>query len=939
MSSLGSPSPFLFGGKKIYEVERSLRFNRDDNAYLSRTPSSAGNRKTFTYSAWVKLGQTGVNSSTNPGNGLFLSCGPAGTGTNMALRITNSGYIGVDYYGIGGYYSSARLRDPSAWYHCVWVMDTTESTAANRFKVYVNGNLIYNNQIGLSQNADTPLNNNSLTTIGAYSYSTSNAYRLDAYLTEVHFLDGYAYDPSYFAETNSTTGQWNPKEYTGSYGSNGFYLNFSDNSGTTATTMGKDSSNNSNNFTPNNFVTGDAVKDSPTNNFAVLNPLSKSSGITVGECNLYAQGSSGWRTVVGNFHMSSGKWYWEIHIKQVGNSIYGILPATRANGRQDFYADIYTGSYSDEWGYSAGGTLYNSASGTSNWGSTYTVGDILGFALDMDNGTLDIKKNGSTTGSQITGISTSKEYRAAFTYYSSGTKSNINFGQDSTFAGQKTAQGNTDGSGQGDFYYAPPSGYKALCSANLADPTIKLPNKHFDTLLYAGNGSSPRTITGLQFSPDFVWLKHRNSTSWHRLQNSVVGANKLLYSNSTNAEATDEVNGHLNSFTSDGFIIDDPNSDGLNNNSGTYVGWNWNAGDTDGKTYVVKVHDFSGNNRYIFDDFQTQAVTLDLAEGGTYIFNMDDASNASHPFSIGTAANGTVYTSGITYFLDGVSKTYSEYTSGFSAASTRRLHITVPASAPVLYYWCSVHSGMGGQINTNTTLGSSNFDGTIQSVVKASPTTGFSIVSYEGNNVQGATVGHGLGVAPSVVIVKNRETSYNWAVWHQGLTSAAYVVYLNLNNAQGSVPGIFNSTLPTSTVFSLGGGSQADRFLSNEPNKDFIAYIFSEVAGYSKFGSYTGNGSSDGTFIFTGFRPSFVIQKRTNTTGHWYIFDDKRNGFNVDNDSLSPNLSDAEYDVTIIDLLSNGFKFRTNAAAHNGSGGTYIYLAFAESPFKNARAR
>ena len=149
--------------------------------------------------------------------------------------------------------------------------------------------------------------------------------------------------------------------------------------------------------------------------------------------------------------MSSGKWYWEIYIKQVGTAIYGIMPATRGNSRQDFYADIYTGTYSDEWGYRNNGTLYNSASGTSSWGDTYTTGDILSFALDMDNGTLDIKKNDSATGSQITGISTTKEYRAAYTYFTSGTQSNINYGQDSTFAGQKTAQGNTDGSGQGDF--------------------------------------------------------------------------------------------------------------------------------------------------------------------------------------------------------------------------------------------------------------------------------------------------------------------------------------------------------------------------------------------------------------------------------------------------------------------------------------------------------
>ena len=291
-----------------------------------------------------------------------------------------------------------------------------------------------------------------------------------------------------------------------------------------------------------------------------------------------------------------------------------------------------------------------------------------------------------------------------------------------------------------------------MCSANLPDPTIKLPNKHFDTLLYTGNNGT-QNITGLNFNPDWVWAKNRQDAGYHHdLYDTVRGDNLRIFSSQTNGEQT----GYLQFGVSGGFTL--TAGGGINTNGSNHVAWNWNGGDTDGKTYTVKVHDFSGNNRYIFDDFQTQAVTLDLAEGGTYIFNMDDASNASHPFSIGTAANGTVYTSGITYFLDGVSKTYSQYTSGFAAATTRRLHITVPASAPVLYYWCSAHSGMGGQINTNSTLGSSNFDGSTQSTVKVNQTAGFSIVRYTGNGST-ATIGHGLGAAPQTYIVKETNST------------------------------------------------------------------------------------------------------------------------------------------------------------------------------------
>ena len=450
----------------VFTVDRSLRFNDDDSAYLNRTPSSSSNRKTFTISWWFKRGNQGTvqgffgayDNSTSGNDSYYFSCIISDQGINLGAWNQN-------------WLATNRLfRDPSAWYHCVVAYDTTQSTADNRVRMYINGveETSFAQRNNPSQNFDLGWNFSSqMQTIGRVNYLTgSGPYPFDGYIAEFNSIDGLQLTPSSFGETDSITGQWIPKKYTGSYGTNGFYLKFADNSGTTATTLGKDSSGNGNNFTPNNFVTGDAVKDTPSNNFATLNVLSKSSGVTTQEGNLYAQGSSSWRNIVGNFHMSSGKWYWEIYIKQVGTAIYGIMPATRGNSRQDFYADIYTGTYSDEWGYRNNGTLYNSASGTSSWGDTYTTGDILSFALHMDNGTLDIKKNDSATGSQITGISTTKEYRAAFTYFTSGTQSNINFGQDSTFAGQKTAQGNTDGSGQGDFYYAPPSGYKALCSAN-----------------------------------------------------------------------------------------------------------------------------------------------------------------------------------------------------------------------------------------------------------------------------------------------------------------------------------------------------------------------------------------------------------------------------------------------------------------------------------------
>ena len=322
---------------------------------------------------------------------------------------------------------------------------------------------------------------------------------------------------------------------------------------------------------------------------------------------------------------------------------------------------------------------------------------------------------------------------------------------------------------------------------------------------------------------------------------------------------------------------------------------------------------------------------------------MDDATNATHPFSIGTAANGTVYTSGITYFLDGVSKTYSQYTSGFSSASTRRLHITVPASAPQLYYWCSAHSGMGGAINTNSTFGSSNFDGSTQSTVKANTTAGFSIVLYTGQQNATDTIGHGLGVQPQVVISKSRNSTYTytqWYVYHHKLTTN-YFLFLNLTNAQGDGLGDYYVDASfSSTVFAVGD----DIYGPNVSNNNYVAYCLSEVEGYSKFGSYKGNGSSNGTFVFLGFRPAWVMIKRTSGTQNWRIFDNKRNPFNDVDLNLQANTAGAEFESSAynaLDFLSNGFKLvGTNAdEGTNQNGQSYIYLAFAESPFKNSRAR
>jgi hypothetical protein len=250
--------------------------------------------------------------------------------------------------------------------------------------------------------------------------------------------------------------------------------------------------------------------------------------------------------------------------------------------------------------------------------------------------------------------------------------------------------------------------------------------------------------------------------------------------------------------------------------------------------------------------------------------------------------------------------------------------------------------GSEGAFNTNTNLyaswnwkangaGVSNTAGTITSTVSANTTSGFSIVSYTGTGSAGATIGHGLGAVPRMIIVKNRDATDAWQVYHAANTANPETDYLVLNTTAATADNInrWNDTLPTSTLFSIGDGVEV-----NTNTEDYIAYCFSEVKGYSKFGSYTGNGNANGTFVYTGFKPAFVMIKNSTTAGDsWQLWDNKRLGYNVDNNPLFPNTSGAEGTSDISDILSNGFKMRTTASGFNTSGDTYIYMAFASSPF------
>ena len=244
----------------------------------------------------------------------------------------------------------------------------------------------------------------------------------------------------------------------------------------------------------------------------------------------------------------------------------------------------------------------------------------------------------------------------------------------------------------------------------------------------------------------------------------------------------------------------------------------------------------------------------------------------------------------------------------------------------------STYVGWAWNANSGTTV--SNASGSITSSVSANTTAGFSVVTYSGNATGGATVGHGLGVAPSMMIVKRRNATDDWRVYHISVGATQYID-LNTTAAAATANVVWNSTAPTSSVFSIGTSNSV-----NSSSGTYVGYCFAPVAGYSAFGSYTGNGSADGPFVYLGFRPAYLLVKRTDATNYWFVFDSARDTSNAVDLLLDPNDARAEISGALFfDFLSNGFKSRATDAGQNASGGTYIYMAFAENPFKYANAR
>ena len=897
-------------------VQHSLRFNR--NQWLA---SPAVTLSTYTASIWLKLGR--MRNPSVSGGVTQIIIGTAGTGghgvgfSNNKLYSTHTGDE-----------STEEFRDPSGWYHLV--INSTGNLYINNVEIATGGGLHDPNNEEIVLGHVWPQN------------SQNSTYAFEGLLANYHFIDGQELTPTSFGRTNDD-GVWVPKDYTGTYGTNGARLIFDSSAG-----IGNDTSGNNNDYSiGGTFDTGDVVlyssmlfsdnttsstasdinfnststswssntpptgfngntgdfvqssgtwifrpttpltnvtqvevfctnsspnqqlflnsanvggsythsqyntiysgaattinniagnftgggngfsairingstvltdntdndvdfKDTPTSNYATLNALA-AVPTTFTEANLKHgnSGTSAWEQATPTIHLTSGKWYWEVLAD--GSASWGIGIADQ---RWDINAnDNFIGGLAGSVGYNGANGNKHVDGTASSYGNTYTAGDIIGVALDLENNAVWFSKNGtwqnSATQSEVEAGTTTNAAATGLTqeiYYpvcvNSGSGSNWKWNL-----------------GQMNFIYTKPSGYNALQTNNLPEPTIKNGKEYFETIIWDGNDVDDRAITTTEeFAPDLVWIKCRDANSTnHEVYDTIRGAGNRILPNLVNEQ--DSPTGNLKSFTTTGFTLG--TSGNVNGTGNSYVAWCWKAGDT-------------------FTPSQTGGLT-----------------------------------------------------------------------------------NLSGTRNT---------------------TAGFSIIRYRGVSAN-ATVGHGLNSTPEFIIFKDYSDTNqeNWNIYHSAFRPrAAQGETINFNTSSAADYGatLYNSTAPTSSVIHLGNNVDI-----NDSGEDVIAYCWHSVEGYSKFGQYEGNGTSDdGPFVYTGHAPQFLIIKAMDVSGDWVMLDSIRTPNNPNDVAFKGNsaIQEAADSNYTVDFLSNGFKIRNNADADlNQSNRTYIYMSWALHPFGGENA-
>lgn len=960
------------GGNEIYtgDIPASLRF-RSGN-YMVRTPGGSDSRRLITLSMWVKRCALGVFQRPFGADDIGSTTFVVGFNTNNKLEICD--YAGS--YLIQGI-STQVFRDTTSWIHLVVAFDTNQTAFANAVKAYVNGVQITAWDTSTYSGAhDMQINDTRKQSFGVYLAggvpTAPYDYGLD-YLARPCLVTGSQLTPSSFGYFNPEINEWVSKSQSAvkavvdAGGTNSFMLDFDN--GTSLTTLGYDKSSKGNHWTLNNFSltagpTYDWMLDVPGNSYCTMSPIDQYlTGETDGNLKVTTNVGGYAGAVRGTATCLADKWYWEMTVLTNGVGA-GQCPIGGIY-KTDNQINTNWNSYG-YYGYSGNKQAYTNGSLTTNaaYGATFTVNDVVGIAFDAIAGTLTFYKNGTSQGQAFSGIT--GNWSPVVWDPSTGGSVATNFGQR-------------------PFAYTPPTGFKALCQANMPDPAILNPEQHFDVLLHTGGASSAQDVAGAQFQPDLAWIKDRSVARSHGLFDSIRGATAYLASELTAAESVR--NGQV--FLSNGFRVDRQSGQETNTNGETYIDWLWKAGGTniyntsnqltqpdigswttsavvtantdvapDGTTTADTINDNSGaqylnifsdtvpltqNRRacvsmYIKKDStgcatRFPAVRLYTSTGGyadTYIDTNTGATTYAYAGSLTGVASGKIDAG--SYWLVYV----SAYDTGAGVTWCRAdLYPAIGAHA-------SIGSGLGPTITGSVVAwgGKIEYDASITSQISANPTAGFSIVSYTGNlsAVGTATISHGLGKAPSLIISKSRNNAGGdigqWVFRHQALDVNSY---MRLNTSDALINAAANGSMsaPTSTVFSTNWTSGM-----NTNGATFVAYCFTDIAGYSKAFWTTGNGSVDGPYIHLGFRPKFILLKTPVAGALGVVMDTTRNTYNVLDASLWPSSSAAENTTyTRIDVTSQGFKIRSFNDNVNYSGYGIIGIAFADVPAKYALAR
>ncbi len=791
---VGQFVPFTDNGT----IAKSCTFDEASSSYLSKTFSGDGNKTKFTFSMWMKRHNIGSRMD-------FVSFRQ-----DVPLLLNADNTLTIALFGDTSRVTTRTFEDCSKWYHIVLRVDSSQSTADDRIKLYIDGEQITSFSTTNNPSQDEAANIYTVTREFYFGNILAGSYYTDASFAEVHYCDGQSYGPDTFGVTDTSTGRWVPKSLGSiTYGTNGFRLEFANSAGQT---IGDDTSGQGNDLTVNNMGSDHIRIDSPTQNFLTMSENFTGVTHTEGALKVTTPSSGGGynQCVSAPMGVSKGKWYWEVRINTKGAAAYGWKSDNNTYGSQSGATGTYkfgpaynvggSGGFADgEWdcNYSTGASPFSAF-------ATSSAGDIISFAIDLDNRKGYVAKNGTwfnsgnpANGTGSIGLGHNPEANVGAKFYpmclrldGSGVGT-YNFGQNPSFCGQITAAANTASSGPGLFKYTPPTDFKAICQDNFSESEPYL------------NTETDRGI------PDLVWIKNRDTTDSHQWYDSTRGVTKVMASDATSAEST--VADGLQKFLKGGFAVEDDVS--VNTGDESYVAWNW------------------------------------VANGGT------------------TSAN-----------TDG---------SGATLAST----------------------------------------------IQANQTAGFSIVQVTAPGSPSGTykIAHGLSAAPQWIIGKNQENGggYNWQVYHHKTASDAHTDYLELNttDAYADDATVWGDTAPTSSVFTVGTGVP---LLANEKT---IFYCWTPIEGYSKFNLYLGNADANGPFIYTGFKPAWLML-RPLASGSWIIIDNTRNPINPINRTVWANLTTAEStSYNWCDFLANGFKLRDASNGLNNSGAVYMYMAFAERPF------